>query len=93
MPFKPAIFFFNRQTTKVLSRIKFFASFARGRVNTPPVAIDVYTRHRFSESLGSRLGGPGQKALQATNEFTLFVDFCLIPLSKTCAFDVPAKNL
>ena len=46
------------------------------------MAIDVYTRHRFSESLGSRLGGPGQKALQAMNEFTLFVDFCLIPLSK-----------
>ena len=39
------------------------------------MAIDVYTRHRFSESLGSRLGGPGQKALQAMNEFTLFVDF------------------
>ena len=57
------------------------------------VAIDVYTRNRFSEFLGSRLGGPGQKALQAMNEFTLFVDFCLIPLSKTCAFDVPAKNL
>ena len=57
------------------------------------MAIDVYTRYRFSESLGSRLGGPGQKALQAMNEFTLFVDFCLIPLSNTCAFDVPAKNL
>ena len=26
------------------------------------------------------------------NEFTL-VDFCLIPLSKTCSFDVPTKNL
>ena len=53
------------------------------------MTIDV---HRFSESLGSRLG-PGQKALQAMNEFTLFVDFCLIPLSKTCAFDIPAKHL
>ena len=42
---------------------------------------------------GSQFGGPGQKALQAMNEFTLFVDFCLIPLSKTCSFDVPAKNL
>ena len=50
------------------------------------MAIDVYT-------LGSRLGSPGQKALQAMNEFTLFVDFYLIPLSKTCAFDIPAKNL
>ena len=57
------------------------------------MAIDVYTRHRFSESLGSQLGSPGQKALQAMNEFTHFVDFCLIHLSKTCAFDVPAKNL
>ena len=41
----------------------------------------------------SRLGGPRQKALQAMNTFTLFVDFCLLPLSKTCAFDIPAKNL
>ena len=41
------------------------------------------TRHRFSESLGLWLGGLGQKALQAMNECTLFVDFCLIPLSKT----------
>ena len=56
------------------------------------MAIDVYT-HRFSESLGLRLCGPGQKALQAMNEFTLFVDFCPILLSKTCGFDVPAKNL
>ena len=47
------------------------------------MAVDVYTRS----------GGPGQKALQAMNEFTLFVEFCLIPLSKTCDFDVPAKNL
>ena len=33
-----------------------------------------------------------QKALQTMNEFTLFVDFCLIPLSKTCSFDIPAKK-
>ena len=32
-------------------------------------------------------------ALQAMSEFTLFVDFCLIPLSKTCSFDVAAKDL
>ena len=57
------------------------------------MAVDVYTRHCFSESVGPRLGGPGQKALQAMNSFTLFVDICLIPLSKTCAFDVLAKNL
>ena len=46
-----------------------------------------------SESMGSRFGGPRQKALQTMNEFTLFVDICLIPLSKTCAFDVLAKKL
>ena len=57
------------------------------------VRPDVYTRNRFSESMGSRFGGPGQKALQAMNEFTLFVDSCLIPLSKTCSFDIPAKKL
>ena len=54
---------------------------------------DAYTRNCFSESMGSRFGGPGQKALQTMNEFTLFVDFCLIPLSKTCSFDIQAKNL
>ena len=57
-----------------------------------PVAPD-YTRNCFSESMGSRFSGPGQKELQAMNEFTLFVDFCLIHLSKTCSFDIPAKNL
>ena len=45
------------------------------------VALDLYTRNHFSESVGSRFGGPGQKALAAMN------------LSKTCSFDVPAKNL
>ena len=35
------------------------------------VALDLYTRNRFSESVGSRFGGPGQKALPAMNEFTL----------------------
>ena len=35
------------------------------------VALDLYTRSRFSESVGSRFGSPGQKALPAMNEFTL----------------------
>ena len=43
--------------------------------------------------MGSRFGGPRQNALQTMNEFTLFVDFCLISLSKTCFFDIPAKKL
>ena len=40
------------------------------------VAADLYARNRFSESMGSR--GPGQKVHS-------FVDFCRIPLSKTCS--------
>ena len=32
---------------------------------------DVYTRKCFSESEGTRFGGPGQKALPSMNEFTL----------------------
>ena len=47
----------------------------------------------FSESSGSRLGDPGQKALQTMIEPTLFVDFCLIPLSNTCSFVRPARNV
>ena len=57
------------------------------------VAADVYTRNHFSESMGSRLGGPGQMALQTMSEFTLYVNFLLIPLSKICSFDVAAKDL
>ena len=45
-----------------------------------------FGRHAiFSESSGSRLGDPGLKALQTTIKPTLFVDFCLIPLSNTCS--------
>ena len=47
----------------------------------------------FSESSGSRLGDPGQKALQTMIKLTLFVDFCLIPLSNTCSFVRPARNM
>ena len=47
----------------------------------------------FSECSRSRLGDPGQKALQTMIEPTLFVDFCLIPLSNTCSFVRPARNV
>ena len=46
----------------------------------------------FLESSGTRLGDPGQKALQTTIKPTLFVDFCLIPLSYTCSFVRPART-
>ena len=53
-----------------------------------------FGRHAiFSESSGSRLGDLGQKALQTTIKPTLFVDFCLIPLSNTCSFVWPARNV
>ena len=39
MPFKPAIFLFNRRLADVLTCIPFFASFAGSRVNTPHVAV------------------------------------------------------
>ena len=59
---------------------------------------DVCTRNRFSEFVGSRFGGPTVRWPQtkgtASNERVhSFVDFCIIHLSKTCSFDVPAKNL
>ena len=61
---------------------------------------DVYTRfvalfYKFvlSESSGSRLGDPGKNALQTTIEPTVFVDFCLIPVSNTCSFVRPARNM
>ena len=57
----------------------------------------VYThfgRHAiFLESTRSRLGDPAQTALQTTIEYPLFVDFCLIPLSNTCSFVRPARNV
>ena len=95
MLYKPAILF------STADRLNMHSDFLRvwpGAVSTchmwrDIVWDDVYTRKCFSESEGTRLGGPGQKALQTMNKFTLFVDLCLIPLSKTCSFGVPAKNL
>ena len=55
----------------------------------------MYTRIYFSESTWPRLhvSGSEQSAQQTMNEFTLFVDICLIPLSNTCSFDVAAMDL
>ena len=53
-----------------------------------------FGRHAiFSESSGSRLEDRWQKALQTMIEPALFVDFCLIPLSNTCSFVRPARNV
>ena len=64
MPFKPAILF----STAIL--------FCRGQCQHATrgrdiVRDDVYTRKCFSESEGTRFGGPGRKALPSMNEFTL----------------------
>ena len=76
MPFKPAMFFCNRRLADVLTRIPFFASLAgepcqHATRDHDIVQDDVYTRKCFSESEGTRFGGPGQKALPSMNEFTL----------------------
>ena len=56
------------------------------------VLPDVYTRNCFSESVDSRFGGPGQKALPAMNEFTLFVDFCLSLYSRPVPLTYQPRN-
>ena len=74
MPYKPAIsFFFNRGSADVLTRIPLFRGVWPGVVSTRHtwrdiVRDDVYTRKCFSESEGTRFGGPGQKALPPANE-------------------------
>ena len=79
MPFKLAIFVSTADVADVLTRIPFFASFAgccvhvtRGR---DIVWDDAYARKCFSESEGTRLGGPGQKAQPSMNEFALLWSF------------------
>ena len=45
-------------------------------VNTPPVTCHwAGWRKCFSESMGSRFGGPGQKALPSMNDYSLFCGF------------------
>ena len=98
MPYKPAIFFFQPLIDGRLNTHSVFLRVWPGAVSTRHtwrdiVRDDMYTRKCFSESKGTRFGGPGQKALPSMNEFTLLWIFCLIPLSTTCSFDVPSKNL
>ena len=53
---------------------------------------DVNTRIYFSESTRPRLSGSEQSAHQTMNEFTLFVDICLIPLSNAfwSMYEIPS---
>ena len=81
------------QSESVQTRIPIFVCFGGSLVNTPRMALDLYTRNCFSESMGSRFGSPEKKGTASNERVHSFVDFCLIPLSKTCSFDVPAKNL
>ena len=74
-PYKHAIYFgtSDRRVSKCGFR---FLCVLAGALSTyhawrAIVEHDLYTRNHFSESMGSRFGGPGQKALQAMNEFTL----------------------
>ena len=66
---------------------KFYSLIIGGLLNTHSdfcvcqaiVRPDVYTRNCFSETMGSRFGGPGQTALETMNEFTFFKRFLPIP--------------
>ena len=77
IPYKHAIFCWNDQAIRErLNTHSDFCVFWPGALSTchPWRAIalaDVYTHNRFTESMGSRFGGPGQKALPAMNKFTL----------------------
>ena len=76
MPYKHAICFLKQRSESAHSDL---CVFWPGALSTrhPWRAIalaDVYTRNRFSESVGSRFGGPGQKALQAMTS-SLFCGF------------------
>ena len=58
------------------------------------VRPDVYTRNCFSESMGVTVRLPRTKGTENNERVhSFFKYFCLIPLSKTCSFDVPAKKL
>ena len=96
-PFKPAILFFNRQSADVLTRILLFASFAGGCVNTPHVAVTLCGMMCAHASVSRSSRGHGSVAPDKRHSrqwmSSLFLDFCLIPLSTTCSFDVPATNL
>ena len=97
MPFKPAIFFFNLWSADVLTCIPFFASFAGSCVNMQHVAVTcagwrVYMQV-FLGVRGDTVSWPRTKGTAVNEWVHSFVDFCLIPLSTTCSFDVPAKKL
>ena len=47
----------------------------------------------FLEVCGFMVRWPRTKGTASNERVHSFMDFCLIPLSKTCSFDVPAKNL
>ena len=75
MPFKPAILL-QPPIGERLNTHSVFCEFCRGPCQHATrgrdiVRDDVYTRKCFSESEGTRFGGPGQKELPSMNEFTL----------------------
>ena len=83
---KQCLMFFNHFTSVDVYTSKTFPN-----CKTEDVYIHVL-RH-YSINSYSILGDPGQKALQTMIEPTLFVDFCLIPLSNTCSFVRLARNV
>ena len=97
MPYKLAILCWNgvRRASKHVFR--FVCVLARSLVNTSPVACHwvgwrVY-KQVFLGVHGATVRQHRTKGTAINERVHSFVDFCLIPLSKTCSFDVPAKNL
>ena len=99
MPFKPAIFGFNHGSEDVLTHR--FLRVWPGTVSTRHTWPWHCAGWRGNTQVflgvrGDTVRWPRTKGT-AVNEwvhsFDCFVDFCLIPLSTTCSFDVPAKNL
>ena len=76
---------------------RFLCVFAGSLVNTSPVACHCAGWRVYMQVLlrvhGVTVRWPRTKGTASNERVHSFVDFCLIPLSKTCSFDVPAKNL
>ena len=91
MPFKPAIYF-STADRRTSSHGFDFCEFCQELYQHATHGRDMCRMTRIHISVSRSPRGHGSVALD--NEWVhSFVDFCLIPLSATYSFDVPAKNL
>ena len=95
MPYKHAILFGTVDRRASKHAFRFILVCFGG--STPRMACHrggwlVYTQS-FLRVRGFTVRWPRTKGTARNERVHSFMDFCLIPLSKTCSFDVPAKNL